>query len=168
MIGNILNISVHLQHNAYNAVVSWLTVLHLTQQQRTQLFHQSYKLLVNNGTFYCEDFVQLNTITDNERSVLQDGVFCNYISTQQQYIDDLQQAGYTVHTELLTDSWLLYSIDRATQWKSQYQRNIHIHGKDVVDNLQQFYDSIVMLFMGGNVGGIRVVATKNIDVGLDT
>jgi hypothetical protein len=38
MCGNILTVAPHLQINSYDAIVSWITILHFTEAERAKLF----------------------------------------------------------------------------------------------------------------------------------
>jgi hypothetical protein len=40
------------------------------------------------------------------------------------------------------------------------ERNVRVHGNEIVDALTVFYDSVDRLFRAGAIGGLRVIATK--------
>jgi hypothetical protein len=58
----------------YDAVCSWLTVLHFPKAARLALFAQSLSLLSAGGAFYCEDFVALAPLTADEKRLLRNEV----------------------------------------------------------------------------------------------
>ncbi len=49
---------------------------------------------------------------------------------------------------------------RLAAYRAARPRNLEIHGPEVVDGLTGFYQAMVDLFEGGNLGGAVVTATK--------
>jgi len=56
MSGDILQVGQHIKENSYDAIVSWLTVLHIPN--RDNLFKLCYDLLKPGGIFLAEDFYE--------------------------------------------------------------------------------------------------------------
>lgn len=65
--GDFLQLAQHLQHSAYDCIVSWLTVLHIAD--RVQLFKRCYNLLRPGGVFFAADFFALGNLTKSEWKV---------------------------------------------------------------------------------------------------
>jgi cyclopropane fatty-acyl-phospholipid synthase-like methyltransferase len=169
MAANYLTIAPHLQRESYDSVCSWLTVLHFDHEQRRRVFSLSYDLLKPSSkdnsndisTFYCEDFCQLHPLNKQEQYQLRNDIFCNYLSSANQYRDDLLAVGYqSVEIIDLTEKWKIYTKQRADEMRENRNERESIMGKDVVSGLLHFYDTIATLFQGGNLGGIRVIAKK--------
>jgi hypothetical protein len=56
----LLQVGPHLHPNVYDAVVSWLTVLHI--DERPKLFKIAYSLLRPGGVWFAADFFQLGKV----------------------------------------------------------------------------------------------------------
>ncbi|CAF0797295.1 unnamed protein product [Didymodactylos carnosus] len=161
MCGNFLTVANHLQGNNHNAIVSWITILHFTRTERNKLFKQCYDLLKTNGYFYCEDFIRLGNLTQEEKQILKHDVYCRYIPTAEEYAQQLNENGFSVvETESLTDDWTLVTKQRLEQFEATMDHQLQVHGKEIYERLKFFYEKIVELFQGGHVGGIRIVAQK--------
>ncbi len=57
-------------------------------------------------------------------------------------------------------SWLDFCTKRLAAYRAARPRNLAIHGENVVDGLTDFYQAMVDLFEGGNLGGAVVTAKK--------
>ena len=77
------------------------------------------------------------------------------------YRGELSQAGF-VAIELvdLSESWSKFSSSRVKSYRENWDRNVAIHGQDLVEGLDHFYSAVDDLFQGGNFGGIRIEAWK--------
>lgn len=159
--GNFLNVAEHLQENFYHSIVSWLTVLHFTYNERIQLFNQSYRLLKPNGFFYCEDFIRIGNVNYEESKILEHDVFCKYLPTIDEYKSQLNEANFhIVKVVHLTHDWKSFTEKRLTDFRQNKDHFLNIHGEDIYKRLEYFYQSIVNLFTGNNVGGVRIIAQK--------
>jgi cyclopropane fatty-acyl-phospholipid synthase-like methyltransferase/ABC-type nitrate/sulfonate/bicarbonate transport system substrate-binding protein len=159
--GNFLTVAQHLQENIYTAIVSWLTILHFNQEERIRLFNHSYRLLKQNGFFYCEDFIRIGNITNEESQILEHDVYCRYLPTLDQYKSTLQQQNFQIIKIVdLTNDWKIYTKQRLEQFQLNKNQLIEIHGEEIYYRLEYFYQSIVKLFTGENVGGVRIIAQK--------
>eukprot|EP01147_Barroeca_monosierra_P007994 gene7994-10055_t len=65
MSGDFMVLAQHLQRGGYDAIVSWLTVLHFSD--RLQLFKQCYELLRPGGFFFAADFFARNPLSHEEK-----------------------------------------------------------------------------------------------------
>lgn len=159
--GNFLNVSQHLQENFYSAIVSWITILHFNQQERIKLFSQSYRLLKKNSFFYLEDFIQIGNLTNEESQILEHDVFCQYLPTLDQYKQSLIDAQFDlIEIVDLTDDWKSFTKERLDSFRRDEEKLIDIHGNEIYSRLEYFYQSIVKLFQGNHVGGVRIIAMK--------
>lgn len=156
---NFLTVANHLRLNSYNAIVSWLTVLHIAD--RSALFSACHNLLSENGVFYAEDFFRLGTFTTEELATLQQDVYCSSLPTESEYRASLTQAGFEVlKFEDLTADWTLYAATRVASMESNRESFVKLHGIDIYQGMHYFYSKVKDLFAGGNLGGVRVVARK--------
>ena len=159
--GNFLTVAEHLQEKIYSAIVSWITILHFTEEERIDLFNHSYRLLSKNAFFFSEDFIRIGLITNQESQILEHDVFCRYLPTSEQYQTQLIQAGFEIVKVVdLSEDWKQVTNQRLKIFRDNQIKLIQIHGEDIYQRLEYFYASIVKLFMGNNVGGIRIIAIK--------
>ncbi|CAF4810576.1 unnamed protein product [Rotaria socialis] len=161
--GNFLNVAQHLQENFYYAIVSWITLLHFNRNERIHLINQSYRLLKQNGYFYCEDFIRIGTINFEESQILEHDVYCKYLPTIDEYKSVLIEGKFQIIKIIdLTDDWKIFTNERLEQFHKNKEKLLKIHGEDIYNRLEYFYASIAKLFQGNNVGGIRIIAKKTI------
>lgn len=158
---NFLSAQPHLRINAYDAIVSWLTVLHIPE--RPQLLAGCRELLTSDqnrpGTFYAEDWYRKGEFTDAESSSLREDVFCTYLPTQDEYKKQLTEAGFgSVEFEDLTEDWKKYAAQRVSDMESKKSELVALHGGDIYERLHFFYVRVRDLFAGGSLGGARIVA----------
>ncbi|CAF2035606.1 unnamed protein product [Rotaria magnacalcarata] len=162
--GNFLNVAQHLQENFYYAIVSWITLLHFNRNERIHLINQSYRLLKQNGYFYCEDFIRIGTINFEESQILEHDVYCKYLPTIDEYKSVLIEGNFQIIKIIdLTDDWKIFTNERLEQFRENKEKLFKIHGEDIYNRLEYFYASIAKLFQGNNVGGIRIIAKKTIN-----
>jgi cyclopropane fatty-acyl-phospholipid synthase-like methyltransferase len=159
--GEFLNVAEHLQENFYKGILSWITILHFTESDRIRLMKQSYRLLKQNGFFYCEDFIRIGNLTNEESQILEHDVYCRYLPNLDQYKDHLIQGGFQIiQTVDLTSQWKSFTSERLQEFRQNKSKLLQIHGEEIYNRLEYFYGSIVKLFLGENVGGVRIVAIK--------
>jgi cyclopropane fatty-acyl-phospholipid synthase-like methyltransferase len=159
--GNFLTVAQHLQENIYTAIVSWITILHFNQEERIRLINHSYRLLKQNGFFYCEDFIRVGNITNEESQILEHDVYCRYLPTLDEYKRTLIEKNFKIIKIVdLTNDWKIFTKQRLEQFQENKNELIQIHGEDIYNRLEYFYQSIVKLFQGENVGGVRIIAFK--------
>jgi predicted O-methyltransferase YrrM len=93
--GNFLQVVRHLGTDSYDAILSWLTILHFTQGERVTLFKDCLRVLKPGGTFYAEDFFELAPCTPAEKKTLRHDVFVRVS-------DERTQQRSRMHLVLLT------------------------------------------------------------------
>ena len=145
--------------NTYDALVSWLTFLHIPE--RKHLYQQCYKALKPGAGIYVEDYFERGLLTRSQRTSLREQVYCDYVPTMEKYNQDLTDAGFE-HIELIdvSLSWTQFVTERLAAFKAAQERNLALHGTEVTEGLMEFYTTIVELFQSGNLGGICFIAYK--------
>lgn len=143
----------------YDALVSWLTFLHIPQ--RAQLYSQCFAALKPGGGLYVEDYFARGELTAAERESLARDVFCEHVPDLDAYRAGLRDAGFAdVEVVDMSEPWAAFVRQRWRDFRAQRERNLRLHGEEIVDGLDEFYRAVVALFDGGNLGGIRLVARK--------
>lgn len=136
----------------FDHVVSLLCILHLPQESRRTFFNQAAQYLKPGSKIYIEDFYQQGNLSDLERNQLRNIVACSYLPTKDAYIADVEAAGLVdVEFDNVSKHWTALLVARAKQYKTRRERDA---------GLEMFYDTMAELFQGGNIGGVRLVATK--------
>ncbi|MDH3715863.1 MAG: methyltransferase domain-containing protein [Gammaproteobacteria bacterium] len=143
----------------YDALVSWLTFLHIPE--RPQLYARCFEALKPGGGIYVEDYFARGTLTDCEREILVREVFCEHVPDMDEYRAELRAAGFE-NLELIdmSEAWAVFVQERWSGFRAMRERNMRLHGAEIIDGLEEFYSAVVELFAGGNLGGIRFVANK--------
>ena len=145
--------------NHYDAVVSWLTFLHIPD--RHTLYTRCFEALKPGAGIYAEDFFDRNALTQAERRVLSVDVASDYTPHFETYRAQLTSAGF-VDIELtdMSESWTVYSAERVAGYRDSWDSNVALHGRELVAGLDHFYSAVDGLFKGGNFGGLRIAAWK--------
>jgi len=60
----------------------------------------------------------------------------------------------------MSSSWTDFTKERIKKYNNEKERNIRVHGKEVVDNLNSFYNFVGKYFSSRKLGGIRIAAKK--------
>lgn len=143
----------------FDALVSWLTFLHIPD--RETLYRRCFEALEPGAFLFAEDYFERGPLTAKERLALQSEVYCEYVPGLADYAAELERAGF-VDIELtdMTGDWVPFVKERKESFLAGRERNLRVHGYETVDGLEEFYSTIVGLFEGGNLGGIRVLARK--------
>ena len=143
----------------FDALVSWLTFLHIADRQT--LYRRCHEALRPGGQLFVEDYFELGSLSVQERKVLEHEVYCHYVPTLNDYSTQLAQAGFDqIELTDMTDAWLPFLAKRREGYSRDRERNVRVHGPEIVNALETFYATVVDLFEGGNLGGVRVIATK--------
>jgi len=101
--------------------------------------------------------VQLQSLTPVEQRVLADQIACPYLPTLASYQQDLARAGLGVLVcENVTPLWHNWVHQRWYQFQQNQAHYRQKHGDDLVESYLHFYQAVVDLFSGGNVGGMRI------------
>ena len=143
----------------FDALVSWLTFLHIPN--REALYAECYKALTPGAGMYAEDYFARGMLTDSEREKLARQVYCERVPSMDDYRRELASAGFEkVELTDMSDQWAAFVTDRLQKFEDARERNLKLHGTEIVDGLTEFYAAVVELFKAGNLGGVRLVAWK--------
>jgi cyclopropane fatty-acyl-phospholipid synthase-like methyltransferase len=157
--GDFKQVSKFLAPASFNAVVSWLTVLHF--EDRMALFKQCYTLLQPGGTFYAADFFARNPLPVLEKQILRDEVYCYNLPSLAQYKEELEAAGFEiVVADDCTTEWTGITAQRVKDWEAKREEMIAIAGESVYSDTGHFYSVVADLYSKGNLGGVSIVARK--------
>ncbi len=148
-----------LPDDEYDAIVSWLVFLHIPQREK--LFNRCISTTRPGGKLFIEDFSKRAEFTAYEKDQLAQKVYCTYVPTTEEYAMQLESAGFTdIAVTDMTDQWTKFVSGRLQLFREQRDRNLRVHGTEIVEGLEDFYSTIVNLYEGGHLGGIRIVASK--------
>ena len=144
----------------FDAVVSWLTLYHISDHQI--LLKKLNDLLNPNGFFYTEDITSRINLNEADLKEIEKEIYGKHLPYFDKYISNLEHNGFElIFSEDMSSSWTDFTKERIKQYNSEKERNIRVHGKEVVDSLNSFYNFVGQYFSNGKLGGIRVVAKKN-------
>lgn len=143
----------------YDALVSWLAFLHIPDRQ--QLFARCMAVLKPEGHLFIEDFSKRGDFSDQERTDLETKIYCSYVPTQDEYIEQVAAAGFTdIQADDMTEPWTRFVRGRLDGFRAARKRNLRVHNEAIVAGLDDFFSTMTSLYEGGNLGGIRLVARK--------
>lgn len=143
----------------YDALVSWLTFLHIPQ--RRALYARCFDAMKPGAGIYVEDYFERSALTAEEREALSREVYCDHVPAFRDYREELAQAGFEdIRLYDLSGEWTRFVRARLEQFTDSRERNVALHGEELVAGLGRFYSTIVRLFSAGNLGGIAFVARK--------
>ena len=144
----------------FDAVVSWLTLYHISDHEI--LLKKLYDLLNPNGFFYTEDITSRINLNKADLKEIEKEIYGKHLPHFDKYISNLEHHGFElIFSEDMSSSWTDFTKERIKQYNSEKERNIRVHGKEVVDSLNSFYNFVGQYFSNGKLGGIRVAAKKN-------
>ena len=147
------------KNQTFDAVVSWLTLYHIDNHEI--LFKKLFDLLNPNGFFYTEDITSRINLSDADRKEIKKEIYGIHLPYFDKYISNLEQNGFKlIFSEDMSSSWTDFTKERIKKYNSEKERNIRVHGKEVYDSLNSFYNFVGQYFSNGKLGGIRVIAKK--------
>ena len=148
-----------LPDDQYDAIVSWLVFLHIPEREK--LFNRCLSATRSGGKLFIEDFSKRTEFTEQEKNDLAQKVYCTYVPTAEEYSTQLEGAGFKdIQVTDMTDRWQEFVSSRLQMFRDQRERNLRVHGTEIADGLEDFYSTVSNLYEGGNLGGVRIVATK--------
>ena len=147
------------KNQTFDAVVSWLTLYHIANHEI--LLKKLFDLLNPNGFFYTEDITSRINLSNTDRKVIKKEIYGIHLPHFDKYISNLEQNGFKlIFSEDMSSSWTDFTKERIKKYNSEKERNIRVHGKEVYDSLNLFYNFVGQYFSNGKLGGIRVIAKK--------
>jgi len=147
------------KNQTFDVVVSWLTLYHIANHEI--LLKKLFDLLNPNGFFYTEDITSRINLSDADRKEIKKEIYGIHLPYFDKYISNLEQNGFKlIFSEDMSSSWTDFTKERIKKYNSEKERNIRVHGKEVYDSLNSFYNFVGQYFSNGKLGGIRVIAKK--------
>jgi len=148
------------KNQTFDAVVSWLTLYHIANHEI--LLKKLFDLLNPNGFFYTEDITSRINLSGSDRKEIKKEIYGIHLPYFDNYISNLEQNGFKlIFSEDMSSSWTDFTKERIKKYNSEKERNIKVHGKEVYESLNSFYNFVGQYFSYGKLGGIRVIAKKN-------
>ena len=145
--------------STFDGLTSFLVFLHIPD--KAALLSNCAKMLKRKGTLFVEDYYCRSSFTDAELISLSSDVFCRDLPTKEQYIVVLKSAGFDdIQFIDKTKEWTAFVTDRLEKFEASKETFISLHGQPTYSSLYYFYKSVVTLFDGGNLGGVRIIASK--------
>ncbi|MBV8615448.1 MAG: methyltransferase domain-containing protein, partial [Acetobacteraceae bacterium] len=142
---------------AFDAVVSWLAVLHIPDRRR--LFGRLARALRPGGGCYVEDLCARAPFAAGDLHDLRTIVFGLVVTSIEDYANDLRASGFVdVAATDLTSDWAPYAVARLTAWRENHADYAPVHGEGAYAAQEVFYATIARLYESGSLGGIRIVA----------
>ncbi|MFT7475123.1 MAG: sarcosine/dimethylglycine N-methyltransferase [Verrucomicrobiales bacterium] len=153
--GNVLNGDA--PTNTFTGLVSMLCFLHIPD--RAKLFTNCAASLRSGGVMFIDDYVELAPLQPAERDALASTVYCTYLPDTTTYVRDVTAAGFTdVEVVDKTAQWTEFVNDRLVLFRANRSALIERYDAPTVDGLDHFYSTVVDLFGGGRLGGLRLIA----------
>ena len=147
------------KNQTFDAVVSWLTLYHIANHEI--LLKKLFDLLNPNGLFYTEDITSRINLSNADRKEIKKEIYGIHLPYFDKYISNLEQNGFKlIFSEDMSSSWTDFTKERIKKYNSEKERNIRVHGKEVYESLNSFYNFVGQYFSNGKLGGIRVIAKK--------
>jgi cyclopropane fatty-acyl-phospholipid synthase-like methyltransferase len=143
----------------FDALVSWLTFLHIPDRNR--LYKECYKALKPGAGIYVEDYFASAPLTESEQKDLAVHVYCERVPSMDDYQIELTDTGFeNIRLVDMSKTWTEFVVDRLQKFEAAHERNLNLHGVEIVEGLTEFYTTVVNLFKVGNLGGIKFSANK--------
>lgn len=142
-----------------DGMVSWLVFLHIGD--RAALLRQIRRALKPGSKVFIEDFHKRAELTPVEWRDIRQQVYCQALPSLDEWREQFRDAGFAdIEITDMTETWRPFVTGRMNSFRAEEARNVAVHGRLVFDALDEFYTTMDRLFGGGNLGGIRVVATS--------
>ena len=136
----------------FDHALSLLCIMHLPRSARRPFFKQVHRYLKGGGRIYIEDYYQRQPLLENEHVKLHNLVACTFLPTKSEYSATVAEAGFdAIEFEDVTVHWRDILVARANKYNAKADKS---------PDLGKFYDTVAELFLGGNLGGVRLTATK--------
>jgi sarcosine/dimethylglycine N-methyltransferase len=142
---------------AFDAVVSWLAVLHIPDRPR--LFRRFARALRPRGRCLIDDLCMRAPFAPEDLSDLRHVVYGVTVTSIADYASDLRTAGFTdVVAADITSDWAPYATARLAAWRAGHLGYAQVHGEGAYAAQERFYAVIAHLYETGSLGGVRATA----------
>jgi hypothetical protein len=111
-----------------------------------------------------------NGLSDVDRRTLREEVYCEGLSSAEEYSRELRAAGFEVSVGepmaggsgflCRTDLWTSATAKRLARWRRDENETVAACGRACYEELTPFYEAMADLFARGSVGGLIIVARK--------
>jgi len=145
---------------SFDHFMSLLVFLHIPD--RAALLKSCFDCLRPGGSFIIEDFAAKpgTQFTAQEKSWLLDVVSAPNVSTVDQYIADLEHAGFVdVEAVDLSPIWQKWTKARHDLYVESKEDTIKAQGEAIYNSRVEFYKVVDSLF-AANLGGVRITGRK--------
>jgi cyclopropane fatty-acyl-phospholipid synthase-like methyltransferase len=150
-------LQVELPAAAFDAVVSWLAILHIPDRPR--LCTRVARALRPGGTCAIEDLTMRAPFSAADLHDLRQDVFGVSVTSIEDYAADLRAAGLTdIVAEDVTADWAPFAIARWHAWRADRAAVVHAQGEGAYAAQERFYAVIAQLYASGSLGGVRLTA----------
>ena len=123
------------------------------------LFKSCRDALRPGARMYIEDYFARGELEPAERAELSKHVCCDYLPDLDTYRSRMLDAGFTVEKAIdVTSRWTDFVVSRLRLFRENRGQLLTVHGSETVDSLDVFYATVVRLFRGGRLGGVRFIA----------
>lgn len=145
--------------NAHDALVSWLAFYHIVDHRA--LFAKAIATLKPGGRLYVEDLFRHADFDAGEQRAVTEKIYGQTLHLRGDYDGALRDAGFVdIGFEDMTERWRGFTRARRDAYHANRAAHTAIHGAATVAALTDFYDTVVMLFDGGKLGGVTLTASK--------
>lgn len=143
----------------FTGLVSMLCFLHIPD--RASLFANCANALQSGSRIFIDDYYERGELTTTEWEHLANTVYCTYLPDQATYVKQMEAAGFVdVQVTDKTNDWADFVGDRLGRFREARPELIARYDEATVESLDHFYATVVDLFGGGNLGGLRVTARR--------
>ncbi|MEM9062132.1 MAG: class I SAM-dependent methyltransferase [Pseudomonadota bacterium] len=150
---------VELAADRFGGAISYLALYHIPD--RAAVYRKIFASMAPGARLYVEDLYQRATPTAAEADVLRNALFANTMTDLGGYAGELEAAGFTaLDLQDESDRWGGFCADRLNAFRAVREEKQAVHGAEVVEALDTFYQTMCDLFSGGSLGGVRVIARK--------
>ena len=152
-------LAAELPRDCHDALVSWLAFYHIVDHRA--LFAKAISTLKPGGQIYVEDLFRHADFDADEQHAVTEKIYGQTLHLRDDYVGVLRDAGFTdIGFEDMTESWRGFTVARRDAYHANRVAHTAIHGEATVAALTDFYDTVVMLFGGGKLGGVTLTARK--------
>ncbi|MEL7471314.1 MAG: class I SAM-dependent methyltransferase [Pseudomonadota bacterium] len=143
----------------FGGAISYLALYHIPD--RAAVYRKLYDAMAPGAGLFVEDLYQRAPPSPDEDEILRNALFANTMTDLDGYADELRSAGFEAQ-DLLDESsrWGGFCADRLDGFRAARPEKEALHGPEVVEALDTFYQTMCDLFVGGTLGGVRVIARK--------
>ena len=161
-IGDIIELSKkkEIPAESFDHFLSLLVFLHIPD--RAALLKACFEATKPGGTFLIEDFAAKpgRSFSEHERDGLLNVVFAPTVTTPEEYVLALQQAGFVdIQVVDLSEQWQKWTKARHDLYAESKEETVRTHGEEIFNSRLKFYKVVMELFEG-NLGGVRITGRK--------